>query len=89
MDDLLLLSVILLMGICLILMVMNLYTYKVTGNKKVLVITGLFVIFFLQALLVFMSEFIDALDFMRETRILLLVNLLAVAVIYAATVKAQ
>lgn len=89
MDDILLLSVILLMGICLILLVLNLYTYKVTGNKKVLIISGLFVIFFLQALLVFASEFFDALEFMREARVLLLVDLLAVAVIYAATVKAQ
>lgn len=89
MDDLLLLSVILLMGICLILLVLNLYTYKVTRNKKVLIISGLFVIFFVQALLVFMSEFFEALEFIRETRILLLVDLIAVAVIYAATVKAQ
>ena len=84
-----LLSVILLMGICLILLVLKLYTYKVTGNKKVLIISGLFVIFFLQALFVFMSEFFDTFEFMRETRILLLVDLIAVAVIYAATVKAQ
>ena len=48
MDDILLLSVILLMGICLILLVLNLYTYKVTKNKKVLIISGLFVIFFVQ-----------------------------------------
>ena len=89
MDDILLLSVILLMGICLILLVLNLYTYKVTKNKKVLIISGLFVIFFVQALLVFMSEFFEALEFIRETRTLLLVDLIAVAVIYAATVKAQ
>lgn len=89
MDDLLLLSVILLIGICLILLVLNLYTYKVTKNKKVLIISGLFVIFFLQALLVFMSEFFDALEFMGETRVLLFIDLLAVAVIYAATVKSQ
>jgi hypothetical protein len=88
-DDVLLLSVILLMGISLILLLLNLYTYKVTKNKKVLIISGLFVIFFVQALLVFMSVFFEAFEFMRETRILLLVDLLAVAVIYAATVKAQ
>lgn len=89
MDNVLLLSVILLMGISLILLILNLYTYKVTKNKKVLVISGLFVIFFVQALLVFLSEFFEELEFMRETRILLLVDLLAVAIIYAATVKAH
>jgi len=88
-DNVLLLSVILLMGISLILLILNLYTYKVTKNKKVLVISGLFVIFFVQALLVFLSEFFEELEFMRETRILLLVDLLAVAIIYAATVKAH
>jgi hypothetical protein len=81
--------VILLMGLSLILLILNLYTYKVTKNKKVLIISGLFIIFFLQALFVLLSKFIVGFEFMRETRILLLVDLLAVTIIYAATVKTQ
>jgi hypothetical protein len=77
------------MGISLILFILNLYTYRVTKNAKVFVISGLFVIFFVQALLMLMSVFFEALEFMSEARILLLFDVLAVAVIYAATVKAQ
>ena len=60
-----------------------------TKNKKVLIASGIFVLFFIQALLVFASEFFDALEFMKETRALLFIDLLAVAIIYGATVKAQ
>jgi hypothetical protein len=88
MDDLLLLSEILLMGICLILFLMNLYTYKNTRNKKVLIVSGIFILFFIQALLLFLSEFSESLEFMREVRVLLFVDVLVVLVIYLATVKA-
>jgi hypothetical protein len=87
MDDLLLLSEILLMGICVILLLMNLYTYKNTKNKKVLIVSGIFILFFIQALLLFLSEFWDSFGFMKEVRILLLIDLLAVLIIYIATVK--
>lgn len=87
MDDLLLLSEILLMGICIILLIMNLYTYKITKNKKVLIISGIFVLFFLQALFLFISEFWEAIKFVREPRVLLFIDVLVVLFIYIATVK--
>ncbi len=87
MDDLLLLSEILLMGICIILLIMNLYTYKNTKNKKILIVSGIFILFFIQALLLFLSEFLDEIDFIKEVRILLLIDLLVVLIIYIATVK--
>lgn len=89
MDDVLLLSEILLMGICIILLIMNLHTYKVTKNKKILIISGIFVLFFIQALLVFLSEFWQAIEFMKQARVLLFVDLLVVLVIYMATVKSS
>lgn len=87
MDDLLLLSVVLLMGICMILLILNLYTFKNTRNKKVLIVSGVFIVFFIQALLVFLSEFWDSIEFIKEARMLLFVDLLAVLIIYIATVK--
>ena len=87
MDDLLLLSEILLMGICIILLIMNLYTYKNTKNKKILIVSGIFILFFIQALLLFLSEFLDGIDFVKEVRVLLLIDLLVVLIIYIATVK--
>jgi hypothetical protein len=86
-DDILLLSVILLMGLSIILLLMNIYTYKRTRNKKVLIVSGVFVLFFLQGLLVFLSEFTDGLEIMREVRILLLIDVIVVLIIYLATVK--
>jgi len=66
---------------------MNIYTYRITKNKKVLIVSGLLVIFFLQGLLAFLSEFLGWLDFIKELRILMFVDVLAVLIIYAATVK--
>ena len=86
-DDILLLSVILLMGICVILLVMNLYTYKTTKNKKVLIVSGIFLLFFFQALFVFIAEVWDVIEFIKEARVLLFIDLLVVLIIYAATVK--
>lgn len=86
-DDILLLSEILLMGICVILLITNIYTFKMTKNKKVLIVSGVFVLFFFQALLVFISEFWKVIEFVKEARILLLIDLLVVLIIYAATVK--
>jgi hypothetical protein len=86
-DDILLLAVILLMGISIILLLMNLYTYKTTKNKKVLIVSGIFILFFLQGLLVFLSEIIEGLEVMQEVRTLLLIDVLVVLIIYAATVK--
>ncbi len=87
MDDLLLFSEILLMGICIILLLMNLYTYKNTKNKKILIVSGIFILFFLQALFLFLSEFWCSFDFMREVRVLLFIDVLVVLIIYIATVK--
>lgn len=87
MDDILLLSVILLMGLSIILFIMNLYTYKNTGNKKVLIVSGVFILFFLQGLLVFLSEIIEGLEVMQEVRTLLLIDVIVVLIIYLATVK--
>ena len=81
------LSEILLMGTCLILLGMNIYTYRLTKNKKVLIASGIFVIFFLQGLFAFFSEFLDLFDFSKEARVLMFVDVLAVLIIYAATVK--
>ena len=89
MDDLLLLSEILLMGICIILLIMNLYTYKITKNKKVLIVSGIFVLFFLQALFLFISEFWEAIKFVGEPRVLLFIDVLVVLFIYTATVKSS
>jgi hypothetical protein len=88
-DDILLLSVILLMGLSIILLCMNLYTFKSTKNKKVLIVSGVFILFFIQGLLVFLSEIIDGLDIMQEVRTLLLIDVLVVLIIYAATVKSR
>jgi len=88
-DNVLLLSIILLAGICLILVVMNLYTYKITKNSKVLIISGIFILFFIQAALVLSAEFIDQLEFITEPRSLMLIDVLVVMVIYAATVKSS
>jgi len=75
------------MGICMILLILNLYTFKNTRNKKVLIVSGVFIVFFIQALLVFLSEFWDSIEFIKEARMLLFVDLLAVLIIYIATVK--
>lgn len=88
-DNILLLSIILLMGICIILLILNLYTYKVTKNKKVLIVSGIFVLFFFQGLLVFISEFWDAIEFVKEVRVLLFIDLLVVLILYIATVKSS
>jgi hypothetical protein len=88
-DDILLLAVILLMGVSIILLLMNLYTYKTTKNKKVLIVSGIFVLFFLQGLLVFLSEIVEGLDIMKEVRTLLLIDVLVVLIIYAATIKSR
>ena len=88
-DNILLLSVILLMGICIILLILNLYTYKVTKNKKVLIVSGIFVLLFFQALLVFVSEFWDAIEFIKEVRVLLFIDLVVVLILYIATVKSS
>lgn len=88
-DDILLLSVVLLMGVSVVLFLLNIYTYKVTKNKKVLIISGIFILFFIQALLVFLSEFWDSIESVREARILMLIDLLVVLVIYLATVKSS
>lgn len=87
MDDTLLLSIILLMGICLILLIMNLFTYRISKNKKVLIISGIFILLFLQALLVLVAEVWEVLELIQEPRSLLLIDVLVVLVIYAATVK--
>ena len=87
MDNLLLLSVILLMGICAILLILNLFTYKTTKNKKILIVSGVFILFFIQALLIFLSEFWDSIGFIKEARILLFIDFLVVFIIYVATVK--
>ena len=87
MDNLLLFSEILLMAISLLLLIMNLYTYRLTKNKKVLIASAFFVIFFLQGLFAFLSEFVGVLDFFIEPRVHMFVDLLAVIVIYAAIVK--
>jgi hypothetical protein len=86
-DDILLLAVILLMGISIILLLMNLYTYRSTKNKKVLIVSGVFVLFFIQGLLVLLSEVIEGLEIMQDIRTLLLVDVLVLLIIYIATVK--
>jgi hypothetical protein len=86
-DDILLLAVILLMGISIILLFMNLYTYRSTKNKKVLIVSGVFVLFFIQGLLVLLSEIMDSLDIMQEVRTLLLIDVIVVLIIYVATIK--
>ncbi|UCH89045.1 MAG: hypothetical protein JSV49_12570 [Thermoplasmata archaeon] len=88
MDDLLLFSEILLMGICIVLLILNIYTYRLTSNKKVLMISVIFIILFLQALLALLSEFHSSLEFIQEPRVFMLVDVLVVLVIYTATVKA-
>ncbi len=87
MDDILLLAVILLMGISIILLFMNIYTYRSTKNKKVLIVSGVFVLFFMQGLLVLLSEVIDGLGIMQEVRTLLLIDVIVVLIIYIATIK--
>jgi len=87
MDNLLLLSEILLMGICLILLSMNLYTFRLTGNKKVLIISGIFVLLFIQAALALSSEFISSLEPITEARSLMFIDVLVVLIIYMATAK--
>ena len=88
-DNLLLLSIIMLLGICLILFVMNLYTYKLTKNKKVLIVSGVFILFIIQALMVLISEIFGGFDFVKEVRVLMFIDLLAVITIYLATVKSS
>ena len=88
-DDILLLSEIMLMGICMILLILNLYTFKVTKNKKILIISGIFVLFFIQALLVFISEFWEVIEFIKDVRVLMFIDLLVVLIIYIATVKSS
>ncbi len=88
-DNILLLSVILLMGICIILLILNLYTYKITKNKKVLIVSGIFMLFFFQGLLVFISEVWDTIEFVKEVRVLLFIDLLVVLILYIATVKSS
>lgn len=87
MDDTLVLSIVLLMGTCLILLIMNLFTYRISKNKKVLIISGIFILLFLQALLVLVAEVWDVLEFIQEPRSLMLIDVLVVLIIYAATVK--
>jgi len=87
MDDLLLFSEIILMGVCVLLLIMNLYTYRRTKNRKVLIVSGMFILFFIQALMALLSEFIEIFDFIKEARVLIFVDVLAVIIIYAAIVK--
>ena len=87
MDSLLLLTEILLMGISLILLFLNMHTYRLTGNKKVLIICGVFILLFIQALLALLSEFASSLEAMQEARSLMLIDLLVLLVIYTATSK--
>ena len=89
MDDILLISVILLMGISVILLLMNLYTYKTTKNNKVLIVSGVFVLFVIQGLLVLLSEILDGLEVIQEVRTLLLIDVIVVLIIYTATVKSR
>jgi hypothetical protein len=76
-----------LMGLSIILLLMNLYTYKNTKNKKVLIASGVFVLFLIQGLLVFLSEIVEGLEIMQDIRTLLLIDVIVVLVIYVATVK--
>jgi len=87
MDDLLLFSEILLMGICVMLFILNIYTYRITANKKVLIVSCVFILFLLQAILVFISEFYSSLEFMKEPRTFMFIDFLVVAIIYGATMK--
>jgi len=87
MDNLLLFSEIILMGVCVLLLIMNLYTYRRTKNRKVLIVSGMFILFFIQALMALLSEFIEIFDFIKEARVLIFVDVLAVIIIYAAIVK--
>jgi hypothetical protein len=66
---------------------MNLYTYRSTKNKKVLIASGIFVLFFLQGLLVLLSEVVEGLEIMLDIRTLLLMDVIVVLIIYLATVK--
>ena len=47
----------------------------------------MFILFFIQALMVLLSEFIGTLDFIKEARVLIFVDVLAVIIIYVAIVK--
>ena len=87
MDNLLLFSEILLMGICILLLILNIFTYRLTGNKKVLIVSGVFILLFLQALMGFLSEFYTAFEFMKEARSFMFVDFLVVLIIYTATIK--
>ena len=77
------------MGACLILLILNLFTYRLTSNKKVLIVSGIFILLFIQALLAFSSEFLPALDFINEPRSFMMIDVLVVLVIYTATIKSQ
>ena len=87
MDNLLLFSEIILIGVCVLLIAMNLYTYRLTKNRKVLIASGMFILFFIQALMALLSEFIEIFDFIKEARVLIFVDVLAVIIIYAAIFK--
>ena len=87
MDDLLLISEILLMGICIVLFSLNLYTYRLTKNMKVMFASMIFIILFLQALLAFLSEFFSSLEFITEARSLMFIDVLVVMVIYLASMR--
>jgi len=87
MDDLLLISEILLMGICIVLFSLNLYTYRLTSNRKVLFASVIFIILFIQGLLAFLSEFSSGLEFIKEARSLMFIDVLVVMVIYLASVR--
>ena len=87
MDSILLLAQVILFGTSLLLLALNIYTYRITGNTKVLVAGGAFAVFALQALLLFFSEFVAGLSFMARPRTLLMINTIAVIIFYAATVR--
>ena len=87
MEELTLYLEISIIGIALLLFVMTLFSYKLSKNPKVLILSLAFLIFSVKIIMLFVSEYFESIDWFGTLNSLLIFDFIIVLIIYSSLIK--
>jgi len=74
-------------GIALLLFVMTLFSYKLSKNPKVLILSLAFLIFSVKIIMLLVSEYFESIDWFGTLNSLLIFDFIIVLIIYSSLIK--
>jgi len=87
MEELTLYLEISIIGIALLLFVMTLFSYKLSKNPKVLILSLAFLIFSVKIIMLLASEYFESIDWFGTLNSLLIFDFIIVLIIYSSLIK--